>query len=73
MTIQEIFDDLIKECWTFESWSEHPPSKLYYTVKLCCGAQARGRLRSDGETFEIALRTAYKDMLAKFGRVGGIK
>lgn len=70
MTIEEVFHELKKECWSFESWSEHPPSgDIFYVVKLTCGVEARGRMQAEGKTFEEALRKAHKAAIDKWDRI----
>ena len=65
--IDNILKDLANECWVFEAWSEHPGGEPYYTVKLTCGVQARGRHKQDGKTLEEALAKAHAYIINKWG------
>jgi hypothetical protein len=69
MTTNELLKDLTDECWCVEVWSEHPPEKIYYTAKLTCGVQARGRYKEDGDTFEEALKKVHKTVMDRWGKI----
>lgn len=69
MTTDEMLKELADDCWTLDMWSEHPSGRVYYTAKICCGVQARGRYRADGDTVDEAIEKAYKEVKDKWGKV----
>jgi hypothetical protein len=68
-TLGRIMNNIKKDCWVFESWSEHPQDNVYYVVKLTCGVQARGRYEATADTFEEAVRKVYNEIIDKWGRL----
>jgi hypothetical protein len=66
-SIDEMIDYLVKDCWTFDSWSEHPSGEEpYYVVKIKCGCQARARYQLEGATFSEALGAAYDKVITNW-------
>ena len=67
MTINDIWDYLETESWTVNIWSEHLPEGVYYTAKVDCACQARGRYKCDGDTLEKTLQNVYDEVVKNWG------
>ena len=68
LTSSQILTELIRDCWTFESWSEHPEGDVYFVVKVACGVQARGRYKTEAPTLDKAIREVYNIIQARWGK-----